>query len=266
MTIKKVSGLVIGTRKTGTTWLYENMCRDHRVSLSGKVKESGFFTGSSRLDEARYHGLFDSKEDAPYLEVDTSVCYSQGAPDCIEQYNPEMRIVLIFREPGAFLASRHTHSLRKGELSEAYPAEALAANTWLRAELDYPAITERFARFGDRLSIFKYSQVEEDPVGFYSDVLSALSISDDGSFIPETQPVNVSRDSRLRVVSTLLSKGAITARHFGLHRLVNGLKSLDLHKRLELHNDDARKSRSGDLAAHAVAKIMPDTLRFYNTL
>jgi len=125
VTGEKVSGLIIGTRKSGTTWLYENFRQDPRVVVSDKVKESGFFTGKSNLDTARYHDLFDPKSDLPRLEVDTSVCYASDAPDCIEQYNPQMRIVLILREPGSFLASRHTHSLRKGELSELDPTEAL---------------------------------------------------------------------------------------------------------------------------------------------
>lgn len=262
----KVSGVVIGTRKTGTTWLYENFRKDPRVVVSDKVKESGFFTGETSLDAPRYHGLFEANDALPCLEVDTSVCYAPDAPDCIEQYNPQMRVVLILREPGSFLASRHTHSLRKGELKEQGPAEALEANSWLQDELDYPAITERFARFGDQLSVFRYSDMKDDPVGFYTRVLSALGVEDDGRFTPETEPVNVSRNSKLRVVTGFLSKSAFAARRIGLHRLVNGLKSFGLHKKLEIHNDEAEKAKSQEQATQAVAELMPNTVRFYEDL
>jgi len=76
----------------------------------------------------------------------------------------------------------------------------------------------------------------------------------------------VSRDSRLRVATAFLSKGAIAARSLGLHKLVNGLKSFGLHKKLETQNDDAEKDRLRTQAAQAVADIMPQTLRFYDDL
>ena len=263
----KTSGIVIGTRKAGTTWLYENMRKDDRVCVSEKVKESGFFAGMPSLDTTKYDALFEPQAGQVQLEVDTSVCYDGEAPNRIEAYNPDMRIVLVFREPAAFLSSRHTHSLRKGEVSQSDPAEAMEAHEWLRDELDYPAIAARFGRFAERgaLKIVKYEDLKSDPHGFYRDVMEGLGVTD-GSFVPDTEPVNVSRESSMQFVSAALSKGAIAARKMGLHSLVNGLKSFGLHKKIEHQRDTSQVADSLTTIRAAVETYRPETLAYYNAL
>ena len=100
--MKTVQGLVVGTRKAGTTWLYENMLEDPHFSLSAKVKESGYFTGDTGLTADAYSDLF-SRGGGQRVEIDTSVCYEDTAQDNILQYNEDMKIVVIFREPGEWL-------------------------------------------------------------------------------------------------------------------------------------------------------------------
>lgn len=268
MSDHRTQGIVIGTRKAGTTWLYENFRKDPRVQVSEKVKESGFFAGMPSLNAARYDDLFDGPSDLPRLEVDTSVCYHPEAADLIDAYNPDMKVVLIFREPAAFLDSRHTHSLRKGEVSEPDSASALEAHAWLRAELDYPAIVERFSRFQDRnaLTILTYEHLKSDPRGFYSDVLKGLGLPDDGTYQPDLERVNVSRESNARFLSALFSKGAIAARSIGLHGLVNRLKSLGFHKKIERQRAETQIDETYARALEAVTTAMPETVAYHRSL
>ncbi|MEH6633829.1 MAG: hypothetical protein V7776_23840, partial [Halopseudomonas aestusnigri] len=90
-----MDALVIGTRKSGTTWLYSNLLEDGRFSLSRKVKESGFFSGDFSGDREDYLALYDEPDDRVMLEVDTSICYSDMAPQLISKYAPEVKLILI---------------------------------------------------------------------------------------------------------------------------------------------------------------------------
>ncbi|MEP1207423.1 MAG: sulfotransferase domain-containing protein [Rhizobiaceae bacterium] len=261
------SGIIVGTRKAGTTWLYENFRRDPRVSVSELVKESGYFSGSAQLDRKSYDALQNSEGQGHRIEVDSSVCYADAAPDLLDAYNSEMRVVLIFREPSAFLASRHVHSLRKGELSEKSAIAAYENNEWLRRELDYPAITKRFQRFHEqgRLNVFAYEQMKVDPVGFYTDVLTALNVTKQDGFLPDTAPVNVSRSTKLPLASAAFSKGAVTARRLGLHGLVNALKSTGIHKIIETtHNQ--KSIGPNDSYAAEVGALVPHSVELHKSL
>lgn len=231
----KVSGLIIGGRKCGTTWLYENFQNDPEFCVSKKVKESGYFSGGSLVDRTNYEALYEDGIDARKIEVDTSICYSPEAATKILDYNPKMLIVLILREPAAYLISRYTHSLRKGELHEADPLAALENNKWLRDELNYPKIISRFKAFeiGNQLTVLPFSFLNQNPIAFYGNVKAALGGNPYGNFTPSLLPVNVARNARFAWVSRLLSSGAKMSRGIGAHQMVNAVKSTGVLKLLE---------------------------------
>lgn len=264
----KVGGLVIGTRKSGTTWLYENFRTDPNVAVSEVVKESGFFSGRRGDDPAKYDALISAAPGAVPVEVDTSICYAADATDRIKAYNPAMRLVLILRKPADFLASRYTHGLRKGDLAQDNVAEALAQEAWLRSELDYAGIIARFARFHDRgqLAIMQYEAMNRDPIAYYDEVRKALGVQARQPFTPDLQPVNPSRDSRLPIVSVLLSKGAFAARKMGLDGLVNRAKGTGVHRVFEKTNDPEGKERLTAEAQNALDQLQPGSDDFYSSI
>lgn len=263
---KKTQGLIIGTRKAGTTWIYENFCNDPRVLVSKKVKESGFFTSATKLDENEYNNLFDETADEIRIEVDTSICYDPLAPEKIYKYNPCMKVILIIRDPVEFLVSRYNHSYRKGELHQVNVRTALLENNWLREELNYAEIVNRFSEADIQLSVMTYAELVTNPIKFYSNVIAALGVSHGIDFIPDVARVNVSRNSKLRYLSIGLSSGAKIARRFGLHKTVNTLKALNFHKKLEKNNSLNFVEQQRKEAQEALQCIMPDTLEFYKTL
>ena len=235
----RVSGLVIGTRKSGTTWLYENFRNDPAVSVSEKVKESGFFTSKTRLDSKSYEALLPATEEGVGIEVDTSVCYEDAAVDCILKYNPEMQLVLILRNPVGFLESRYVHSFRKGELKESTSVAALEQNQWLRDELNYELILNRFRPFEDmgRLTVLPYELLKERPLDFYQLALKGLGVTN-SKYEPSLDRVNAARTSQSPFLSTLFSKSAILARKFGAHSIVNMAKSIGFHSAIETKLSD----------------------------
>ena len=235
MTKDKVTGLVVGTRKSGTTWLYENLRRDPFFSLSSKVKESGYFSNEGKLGLTEYLNLYDDR-DRCLIEVDTSVCYSDAAMSRIIKHNPDMRVVIIFRGPAEWLRSRYTHSFRKGEIIEQDVVNAVSNTSWLRSELEYTEIVERFdcLRESGQLLLVPYELLRHDPQIFYNHV--AKFLAGDNSYKPiyvNENVVNQSRTSVNKNITAFLSRVAIYARGKGLHNLVNFSKSIGIHKLLE---------------------------------
>src|SRR5215208_6023553 len=142
----KVVGLVIGSRKCGTTWLYENFLDDPDIAVSRKVKESGFFARADDRDFSYYEGLFPESQ-GRRVEVDSSLVYSHTAPGKILEYNPEMKIALILRDPVEYAVSRFLHLQRKRQVSAAHIADTVTNDNVLRDELDYVSMLARFEAF-----------------------------------------------------------------------------------------------------------------------
>ncbi len=264
-----VSGLVIGTRKSGTTWVYQNLLLDDRFCVSTKVKESGFYAGSSHYDFDEYLDLYDASQSGFLVEVDSSVCYADSAPDKIRQYSPEIKIVLIFRDPKAYLISRFIHSKRKGEIVALTMSKAFHNNEWLRDELNYEKILNRFASFADKkqLLLLPFEMLEQSPAHFYDQIINFLSGgAHNASFVPLASKFNVARGSKFPLVSKVLSNSAKIARNWGLHNAVNIAKKTGILKLLERNVSDTYKKELAEEAGILITEYFPTSIKIWQDL
>lgn len=257
-------GLVIGSRKCGTTWLYENFLADPDVCVSRKVKESGFFARADDQDRAYYESLFPDAP-GPRVEVDSSLAYSDVAPARIMAYNPRMKLVLVVRDPVEYAVSRYLHMQRKNQLSPAQVPDLVANDEVLRSELDYPAMLARFAEFRavGSLLVVPYSLLASDSANFYDTVKRHLVGRTGSGFRPTTERVNVSRSSRWARVRGMLSRAANAARRRRLHGVVNLAKKLGLHRLLEKPVDAARLAALRESVSQAVAASHGPSVALY---
>jgi hypothetical protein len=230
----KVAGVVIGSRKCGTTWLYENFRNDPDLAVSREVKESGFFARADDLDYAYYERLFPVSA-GTRIEVDSSLVYSDVSSRKMLAYNPCMKIALILRDPVEFAVSRYFHLLRKGQVSAAEISSLVMQDETLNSELDYPAMLARFEAFQSMGSLLTvpYRLLEVDPERFYETIKTHLVGPTNRGFRPALDRVNVSRSSKWRLMTSALSRAAVAARKRRLHSVVNLAKGLKLHKLLE---------------------------------
>jgi len=254
-----ISGLVIGSRKAGTTWIYENLKSNPNFCVSEKVKESGFFTGESGLTYTEYENLFDNYNHGEIkVEVDASVCYSDKFPECIKQYASQSRVILILRNPSEYLVSRYIHSKRKGEIKQNSITEAIKQNEWLRDEIDYPKIVARLSEFKkEQVLILPFEYLLKDPKCFYNDIVVFLSngcvTTDPQEIIQEK--INVARNSKLPFLSKLLSSSAKLVRKLGLHGVVNAFKKTGI---LRLIDSGIKKNDKELLLTEASKLVMED--------
>lgn len=98
----RVSFLIAGVQKGGTTALYEYLAEMGDVALS-RQKEPHFFDDDTldwdRPDYARYHAMFGAPEGRPCGEATPIYSYWPRALERIAAYNPAMRLILVLRDP-----------------------------------------------------------------------------------------------------------------------------------------------------------------------
>jgi len=266
-----VNAIIVGMRKAGTTWLYENFRADPMFRVSDKVKESGFFTGETALSSKQYDDLL-MQTNGIGVEVDASVCYSAHCGERIDAYNADMKVVLVVRDPVDYLASRMIHSFRKGEIQTMDPEVALAEYRWLLDELDYRTIEHRFAKqkVQSRLLVKCYDDLVDDCSGFYSSIRKFLTAGVEdlaqSHFEPSRERVNISRQSAAGFIPSLLSNLAKMARRYRLHALVNAAKSSGIHGKLEKATPASERAVLNESCRKALEGIQSDAISYYADL
>lgn len=148
---------IVGHFKCGTTALYEMLQQHPDVFMPAMVKEPGFFgkdlrrtsaTGASTRGDAtsldEYLALFAAAgptqiagEATPYYLT------SSTAASEIAAFNPDARIIAIFREPASFLHSAHLQLLQVREENVPHLRDAMMLESARRAGHRLPRHTTR---------------------------------------------------------------------------------------------------------------------------
>lgn len=98
----RVSFLIAGVQKGGTTALFDYLCDYPDVALS-TVKEVHFFDDEARdwssTDYADYHASFGVPDGRPTGEATPIYSYWPGALERAKAYNPALKLILVLRDP-----------------------------------------------------------------------------------------------------------------------------------------------------------------------
>lgn len=100
---QKVSFLIAGVQKGGTTALHDYLVEHPDLALPA-IKEAHFFDDESRVDWLNpdydvYHAHFAGQDGRVWGEATPIYLYWPQSLVRIRTYNPEMRLILIFRDP-----------------------------------------------------------------------------------------------------------------------------------------------------------------------
>lgn len=230
---KIVRGLVIGMRKCGTTWLYENLKKSSTVVVSNKVKESGFFTKKNTLKITKYHELYPDNG-RMMVEVDTSIIYDPKSAQIIFNYNPDMKILAIKREPQEYVISRYIHAKRRGFISENTILDALTNHQWFREELMFNKNMNPFYSVfsHNNICVLDFSLLKSEPDTFFNKSFVHLT-SQSPDCTPDFGVVNPAKTSSAPIVTRYISTIARFFRRLGMYSFVNFFKRLRFHKNIE---------------------------------
>jgi hypothetical protein len=202
---KKPNFFIVGAPKCGTTALYEYL-RLHPNVFMPQLKEPHFFAKDlgtypriKTLEE--YTELFSSATDQHQRVGEASVYYlrSSVAIQNIREFNPDAKIIAMFRNPVDMVYSLHSQLLYWSEEVEPSFETAWRLQERRRRGLDLPPKSrgafllqyEEAGRFGSQvqrlLSIFPATQVKlilyEDftaaPEAMYAEVIEFLGLAHD---------------------------------------------------------------------------------------
>lgn len=178
----RVSFVGIGAQKCATTWLHDILAQHPGVSLPTGHKEVDFFSQHYDFGFQWYERRFTGDPERLAGEISPSYLHSPGAPERVAQYNPDMRLILIVREPVARAISNHKHEVRIGHFTgDDLSFEAGLANNPSYVEQGRYAKHLRnwlkvFPR--DNVLVLDFDAVIDDPAGVMQSVCRFLGLAD----------------------------------------------------------------------------------------
>jgi hypothetical protein len=203
---------VVGQAKSGTTALAE-MLGQHEQIFIPRIKEPSFFANEllgpehqgRAMGERRYHKLFAAARD-DQLSGDASTQYisSEEAARKIAAVRPDARIIVLFRDPVAFVISMHRQQVQNRYESEADLGRALALEEDRALGRRVPKLAPRrtgllytrLARYVEQLARYEnefpaeqilpliYEDFRADNRGTLAGIFEFLGVSDDVTITP----------------------------------------------------------------------------------
>jgi hypothetical protein len=210
--------LIIGAAKSGTTALWHYLRQHPQIYVSPR-KHTRFFAfevedpdfcgpGSENpslhytmpyavADLDAYHALFaGATSETAIGEASHSYLYESRASERIREYEPDMKLVAILRNPTERAFSHYRQMIRDGRepLDDFVRAleeeEARLRDHWwpdfhyVQVGLYHAQLEHYFERFPrDQIKVYLYEDLNSDPMSMLRDVFRFLGVDD--AFVPE---------------------------------------------------------------------------------
>jgi hypothetical protein len=135
MTSNKVSFMIIGAQKCGTTSLAEQLASHPDVDFCVE-KEPEYFSKAKApfnpLSLNEYHALYQGEPNNIRGEASTSYFFTNEYPETPERlfkYNSDLKLILLLRDPVSRVVSHLYHRMRKGLVPNGDMALALETSS-----------------------------------------------------------------------------------------------------------------------------------------
>ncbi len=212
----RVNALIIGAGRSGTTSLYA-LLDAHRGVCFSNVKEVHYFSIADlyRKGERYYHTFFRRCKGEPVVaSADTYLLMDHNAIRRIHEYNPEMKIIAILRDPVARAYSSYNYSVNYGH-HKAYDdfLDSLVAERDIRDEPDivrrnnlghfYGSLYhEHLRRWSavfprEQMLLLKTGDLKESPLELSRQLFSFLGLPADTGEIERANAAAVPRSLKL---------------------------------------------------------------------
>ena len=250
------STLVVGPRKTGTTWIYTLLAARSDVRVPRRVKETfyfdKFFTG--HMDDYARH--FTGNILLPAVDIAPSYFASDFVISRVRSAMPNLSIVVVLRDPVDRLVSHYGHLRRYGQTRLPF-RQAVAAHSDLVEQSRYCKwIAAWQASYPSRVHLLGYGLLRNCPAEFGRAVCKIVGCKSD-EVLPATLPAEArnQRDMPRSVwLAGLAGRLSLAAKRRGLHGAVDFAKRLGL-KQLALSGGRTHEFDVSVQERHALAEI-----------
>lgn len=264
--------MIIGAGKSGTTSLYEYL-KEHPQVFMSPVKETNFFAleGKQLVDakndpnqmnhypwsitvRSEYEDLFKGVDQEKAIgEVSPMYLYTPVAARKIKATIPNVKIVVILRNPVDRLYSRFLHLARENRLPTSEFSDALDQESiwWKRNDLVreghyFQHLSVYFELFDEKqIKVFTYDELRKDPKKVIADLYEFIGV--DATFEPDmSSEYNVSgfiknkftdkligQDSLIKKAISKVSPalGNAVINNTKIKKWVNGLRNKNLDRK-----------------------------------
>lgn len=223
--------VLVGPKRTGTTWAHAYLAACDLVFLPRGVKETFAFDRHHARGRERYLSLFDLPQPLPHGavvgEVSPSYFPSPEVAARLREAAPACRIVVTLRHPYRRLVSAYYHHQQSGTIPPSMPLdEAVEAIPFLVDEGRYATHIRTWReRFGaDGVHVLFLEDLHRDPEAFAGRLCAAIGL-EPAPQVPERLlggRVGAGERPRSYRLSRLARRTAARLRerdHFGLVRL-----------------------------------------------
>nr|BAL58302.1 sulfotransferase [uncultured Chloroflexota bacterium] len=247
MSSNRIDFLCVGAEKSGTTWL-DQVLRQHPQVILPRRKELHYFNRAFVENPSLKNHNFD-KPIEWYLsffppagpdqirgEVCPSYLWDEFAPQRIFEFNPEIKIFMILRDPVERTLSAWRYLMQRGLIRET----SLSLDSLLRHSellLKRSAYFEQVKRYlsifpKNQVMIFLFDDMRKDHEEFIKKIERFLGIME---FVPQniTEKVNVTGEPLLPVLNRSLAQFRNIARSHLPPWALDGIRQLGLAEGLE---------------------------------
>ncbi|MCP4260267.1 MAG: sulfotransferase domain-containing protein [Planctomycetes bacterium] len=199
METRIVNFVLAGAQKCGTTSLSEQLSAHPDVGFCVE-KEPHFFSkhpaplNSAAL--AEYHGRFEPQNAVLWGEASTSYMFFDEYPHVaptLSQYNPDMRIIIMLRDPVKRIISHLHHRIRKGYIrGDNIHTELATCTDYIDRSSYGRQIAAYQAVFSpEQIRIYNFEQYIRDPAPVVEDALRFI-----GADMQKWDPESLSREAK----------------------------------------------------------------------
>jgi hypothetical protein len=233
----KPNFIIIGAPRAGTTSLYHYL-RQHPQIVMSRVKETHYFAYLASQFETdykiaprskwvvtsleEYEALFDIKKDTKAIgEASPSYSYAPGIPQQIKAHIPDVKLILIVRNPIERAYSTYLKNRREGTEPRSFedallqeiktPSKVVCSeNYYIRAGMYFEHITRYRSHFDkSQLKVVFQEDLQNTPLQVLEDIFAFLGV--DTTFLPDVSvrfneampPLVVKKNSGRQFMKTL---------------------------------------------------------------
>lgn len=251
--------VVVGPGRSGTTWLYELFRSCDEVQLARNIKEPEFFNTNYSRGIGWYSHLYNRFKDTSKTYGDLSNMYimSDMAIERLANDFPEVKVILMLREPKSKLRSLYFFKQREGLFNGSIKefSESDFFRDYLE-EIDYARhlqlLLEKFSR--ERIYLCSYTMLNEKPDQLIQELNSFLNLKSLGlNFV--NKRINASIVPKYFWAGKAAKRFAIILRSLGAFTILTKLKRSDKVKRIFFKSINSEQLDLRELSSDSLEKI-----------
>ena len=206
----------IGVQKAATSWLFA--CLEEHPSIRGShvsgQKELNFFTQDWELGYRYLHAQFDF---GPWLcgEFSPRYFHDADAPARIAAYNPNVKLILMLRDPVDRAISQHRHEIRRTRVpGNVAFRDALEDNPSYLEQGRYATHLQRWRSYfdEDQLLVLLHDDVASDAAGVLATTFRFLGVDPAFRPVATNQVVNAAASYRSGAIARLAGRVNVAVR------------------------------------------------------